>query len=847
MKVLATFAMLCAMTTSLLAQGASSLRGTVTDPQKAVIATAKITLTDKSAGISRSAVSSETGEFQFLQIRPGMYSLTVESAGFATRQVDGVKLLVDTPATVDVALELATSASTVSVVADVAQLNTVDASVGNAFQQKQIESLPLQTRNVVQLLSLQPGVTQNGEVMGARRDQNNILLDGVDNNDNQNPLSGQNGSNPSSSNAGVASTTTATQGFNSSLPVPLDSVQEFRVTVAGQSAFNGRSSGGQVSLVTKSGSNELHGSAYEYNRNTAYAANDWFSNRAGVPRAQLVRNQFGASLGGPVKKNRLFYFGNYERRIDASQRVQTRFVPSETLKAGKVMFKTTDGQLFSLAPSDVTAVDPLHIGSTQTMLNILKSYPVGNSPQTGSDGGLNFSGYIFNAPVKLDYRTYVTKFDWLVDNAGKHTVSFRGTLSNNGETRTAAQFPGQEAASQLLSDNRGFGIRYTALLKPTLTNTANVGLNRIGFDQTGAAGSSFTLGALSTQQNFNRASGRINPTWNLSDDLNWTKGSHTVNGGINFRFVDNRVLNYSNSYPSYSMSRGVLLGLGQDIYTSALNSVANGNPNLSLANATAVTNAFGDLLGVINSYSATYQFQKDGTALVFGVPRQNDFVAHNYEFYLQDSWKINPKLTVTYGLHYEYDSVPYEVDGTQVITTPGLDQYFANRVGAQAAGIPGNQLPNADRLTYSLNGPANGKPSWYAPDKNNFAPRLAIAYAPNSKTVIRAGAGMAYDQFGNDLVTNVASTGSLGLSTTLSNPAATDFTTSARYGTGVLPTLPAAPQGGFPYTPPNVSSISGTYVGIMPDLKAPYSYLLNASVSRQLKDNFTLEVGYTGR
>jgi hypothetical protein len=295
------------------------------------------------------------------------------------------------------------------------------------------------------------------------------------------------------------------------------------------------------------------------------------------------------------------------------------------------------------------------------------------------------------------------------------------------------------------------------------------------------------------------------------------------------------------------MSRGVLLGLGQDIYTSALNSVANGNPNLSLANATAVTNAFGDLLGVINSYSATYQFQKDGTALAFGVPRQNDFVAHNYEFYLQDSWKINPKLTVTYGLHYEYDSVPYEVDGTQVITTPGLDQYFANRVGAQAAGIPGNQLPNADRLTYSLNGPANGKPSWYAPDKNNFAPRLAIAYAPNSKTVIRAGAGMAYDQFGNDLVTNVASTGSLGLSTTLSNPAATDFTTSARYGTGVLPTLPAAPQGGFPYTPPNVSSISGTYVGIMPDLKAPYSYLLNASVSRQLKDNFTLEVGYTGR
>jgi hypothetical protein len=840
LKVLTTFAILCAVTCGLWAQGASSLRGTVTDPQKAVISAAKITLTDIDEGAVRAAVSSPSGEYQFLQVRPGNYSLTVESPGFATGTVSGIKLLVDTPSTVDVSLELAGTSSTVSVVAETAQLNTVDASVGNAFQEKQIQSLPLQTRNVVQLLGLQPGVTQNGEVMGARRDQNNILLDGVDNNDNQNPLSGQNGSNPN------ANSGTTTQGFNSSLPVPLDSVQEFRVTVAGQNAFAGRSSGGQVALVTRSGTNEMHGSAYEYNRNTAYAANDWFNNRAGLDRARLVRNQFGASLGGPVKKNRLFYFANYERRIDASQQTQTRTVPTETLKAGKILFKTTDGTLFTLSPNDVRAVDPLHIGATQKMLDILDKYPVGNAPQIGSDGGLNFTGYLFNAPVKLDYRTYVTKLDWLIDNAGKHTVSFRGTLSNNGETRTAAQFAGQEAAQQLLSDNRGFGIRYNALLSPNLTNTANVGLNRIGFGQTGATSPSFSLGAISTLENFSRASGRINPVWNFSDDLNWVKGRHIVTTGVNFRWIDNRVLNYGNSYPSYSMARGILLGLGQDIYTNALSYVANGNSALKLANATALTNAFGDALGVLNSYGATYQFRKDGTALAFGDPRQNDFVAHNYEFYLQDSWKVTPKLTVTYGLHYEYDTVPYEVDGTQVITTPGLDQFFANRVGAQASGTPGNLLPNNSKVTYTLAGPANGKPGWYGPDKNNFAPRLALAYAPDSKTAIRLGAGMAYDQFGNDLVTNVASTGSLGLSTSLSNASSTDFSSSPRFANG-LPTLPAAPQGGFPYTPPNISAISGTYVGIMPDLKAPYSYLLNASVSRQLKDNLTIEVGYTGR
>jgi hypothetical protein len=799
-----------------------------------VLAVAKLTLTDKDAGISRSAVTSSTGEYQFLQIRPGTYALTIESPGFAIRQVESIKLLVDTPSTVDISLELASSTSSVSVSAEVAQLNTVDASVGNAFQEKQVQSLPLQTRNVVALLSLQPGVTQNGEVMGARRDQNNILLDGVDNNDNQNPLSGLNGA-------------TANQGFNSALPVPLDSVQEFRVTVAGQSAFAGRSSGGQVSLVTRSGSNELHGSAYEYNRNTAYTANNWFNNRSGVARPQLIRNQYGASLGGPAKKNKVFYFLNYERRLDSSQKSQTRTVPSETLKQGQVLFKTTNGTTYTLNPSDVAAVDPLHIGVSSTILSYLKQFPAGNSPQTASDQGLNFSGYIFNAPVKLDYRTYVGKFDWLVDNAGKHTVTFRGTLSNNGETQTPAQFPGQEAAQQLLADNRGFGIRYTALLTPSLTNTANVGLNRIGYVSTGATTPSLTLGAVSTLQNFSRASSRINPTWNFSDDLNWSKGTHTITAGLNFRWIDNRLAGYGSAYPSYSFGRGVLLGLGNDIYTPALNYVANGNSALKLSNSTAVTNAFGTLLGLLNSYSATYQYQKDGSVLSFGKPRENDFVTHNYEIYVQDSWKINPKLTVTYGVHYEYDTVPYEVNGLQVATTPGLNNYFAARAGAAANGIPGNQLPNADKITYALNGPVNGLSSWYKPDKNNFAPRISVAFAPDSKTVFRAGVGMTYDQYGNDLVASVSSLGSVGLSTTLGTPSSYNFTTSPRYGTGVVPTLQPAPAGGFPFTPPNIAAISGTYFGISPDLKAPYTFLMNASVSRSLKQNYTVEVGYAGR
>lgn len=833
----------CAVT-SLWGQGASSLRGVVTDPQKAMLPDAKVTLTDAESGVKRATLTSNAGAYQFLQLRPGAYSMTVEAQGFSTKTVGDIRLLVDTPATLDIPLEIATSSSSVSVVAEAAQLNAVDASVGNAFEQKQVDSLPLQTRNVVQLLSLQPGVTQTGEVMGARRDQNNILLDGVDNNDNQNPLSGLNGTSSSFNSSNNS-------GFTSALPIPLDSVQEFRVTVAGQGAFAGHSSGGQVALITRSGSNELHGSAYEYNRNTDYTANNFFNNVSGLSRPQLVRNQFGASLGGPVKKNRIFYFLNYERRIDSSQQSQSRLVPTDSFKQGLIKFKTADGATYTLTPADIQAIDPLHIGETPTMLGLLKQYPSPNAPTlalSGSDSGLNFGGFLFNAPVKLDYRTYVARTDWNIDAASKHVVSFRGTLSNFNETSTPAQFPGQDAASLLLQDNRGFSIRYTSILSSTLTNSANAGVTRIGYTQTGATGPSFALGAIASQQNYTvRPSTRINPTWNFNDDLNWVKGRHTVSGGVNFRWLDNNLNSYSNAWPSYSVARGVLLGLGQDIYTSALNYVANGNAALKLANSTAVTNAFGDLLGTINSFSAVYQYQKDGSILPFGAPRANDFITHNYEFYVQDSWKVTPKLTLTYGLHYEYDTPPYEANGLQVATTPGLDAYFGNRVYAQANGIPANVLPNQDRVTYSLNGPVNGLPSWYKPDKNNFAPRLAAAYSINPTTVLRAGAGVVYDTYGNDLVASVSRLGSVGLSTSLGTPTSYNFTTSPRYGTGTLPALQTAPAGGFPFTPPNIAAISGTYFGIDPSLKAPYSYLLNASLSHQFGSHYTIETGYVGR
>jgi hypothetical protein len=360
-------------------QATTSLRGTVKDASGALIPETVVTLSDAATGTFRKGLSTKNGEYQFLQLAPGVYSIKAEKPGFSTLVKSAIRLEVNTPATVDCVLEVGLVTSTVNVEAESGALNTVDASLGNAFEERQVKQLPLLTRNVVELLSIQPGVTQTGEVLGARRDQNNITLDGVDVNNNQN--SGITSASTNGNAAGAGNT----PGFNAALPIPLDSVEEFRVTVAGQGAEMGRSSGGQVALVTKSGTNQLHGTLYEYNRNTLLAANDFFNNEAGIARAPLVRNQFGASVGGPAIKNRVFFFGNWERRIDASSTPVTRTVPSDSLRQGTLRFALSDGSIQTLTQADVLAVDPLHLGFNPAMETYLNSFPAGNDPSLAAD------------------------------------------------------------------------------------------------------------------------------------------------------------------------------------------------------------------------------------------------------------------------------------------------------------------------------------------------------------------------------------------------------------------------------------------------------------------------------
>ncbi|HXI38639.1 MAG TPA: carboxypeptidase regulatory-like domain-containing protein [Bryobacteraceae bacterium] len=858
LTAIAIVSVLCIGADRAQAQATASLRGTVTDSQAAVIPQAVVTLTNTETGASRQSLTSAIGEYQFVQVSPGTYQVTAEKPGFSTASQKGLKLQVNTPATLDLQLNIGQTSELVNVVAETTAVNTVDASIGNAFTQTQIRQLPLLTRNVVELLSLQPGVTPTGEVLGARRDQNNVTLDGVDVNDNQNAGIAGGVNDGQGSNANGA---TSNPGFNSVLPIPLDSVQEFRVTVGGQGANEGRSSGGQVALITKSGSNDFHGSAYEFNRNTLSAANTWFNNRSGVDRQPLVRNQFGASLGGRAIKDRAFFFFNYERRLDASGTAQERAVPSESLKNGVLTFLASDGSTQTLSPADIKQIDPLGIGLNQGYQNIMKQYPAGNDAPYGADSGLNFTGFRFNAPNRRDDRAYVGKMDFVLDRAARHTLSVRGTLSNatrNLDT-ALAQFPGQAPASLYLDNSKGISGLYTAVLKPNLINVFNYGFTRQGFEQSGVPGASLTLSNLDALVNYKaRGSGRTLPVSNFIDDLTWTKGKHTVTTGMNLRLMRNDRFSYAQSFPDYGFSTNVAVGLGEDIQTDVTKFIQqrSGNPNLALADPASVATAMGLLLGVVDSTTITYQFLRNGTVLPQGSPQRRSFVLHEYEGYVGDSYRMRHDLTLTFGVRYSNSRPPYETSGLQVAPNIGLNQLFAERNFLQARGVPGNAMPNA-QISYDLSGPANHQPSWYRPDNNNFAPRFSLAYSPVNpgglmgrifgKTgVFRAGAAMVYDRFGSELITQFDQFGSQGLATTLGNQTSYNFTTAPRYN-GTPATQPAAPAGGFPYTPPDIAAIVGETLGISPDLRAPYSYLLNASFARELPGKLTMEIGYVGR
>ena len=849
------------------AQDSGSLHGTVTDPNGAVINKAQVQINEINTGAQRSTETDASGAFSFTQVRPGTYSVVITHDGFRRYQRDNVTILVASPTTLDVQLALGDIKETITVEAGVLpMLNTVDATVGNPFDEKEVKGLPFAARNPVNLLTLQPGVTVTGQsdtdktflgsplrldekdgvVNGVRSNQSNITLDGVD-----------------------ANNWETQAAFTSALPLTLDSLQEFRVTTTNANATDGDAGGAQVALVTKSGTNDFHGNARWLYRTSGTSANDFFNAQTNLPPTKLVRNIGGASFGGPVKKNRLFFFLDYELRREASGEQVSQPVPSDDLKQGILKYVSTKGQTITLNPSDIQNLDPAHIGVNPAMLAYLSLFPTGNDASQSSDGGLTNSAFRFNAPVAQDNNIYTARVDYNLTASGSQSLFFRGSLGDIKADLIPAQFPGLPPNSTLLNNSRGFVLAYNAQLKPTIINTFRYGLTRLGIDQSGAKGPGFALRNLTSTanfqfDNFSRAVGRQIPTHEFKDDLSWIHGKHTFQMGGSFRVTRSHRLDDALTFPFFQVNTGTCVGLCRDAFNTLTN---DNNADNDPSSPDSFNQAFLYLLGSVTQANATFFVDpKNSTFLPAGTAPKRTFAENGYEGYFQDSWKFRSNVTLTLGLRYNYDTPVWETNGNMVSPTVDVQTFWNQRLEDMAAGIPSDATPD---LQFALSGRANGKDAWWKPDRNNFAPRVAVAWSPAfsngllhalfggvGKSSIRAGAGIYYSRMGGAIAADTDVNGSFGLADSLVNGAGQFTMATAPRFSG---SCDATSCSGFPdlslffdaptsATFPAVPAPNFKNLGFLVDnrLKTPYSTNVTLNVQRDLGKGFVLDVGYVG-
>lgn len=837
--------------------GAGVIRGLVLDPQGNVVSQAKVSLTSAAESGTREIQTSPDGAFAFPNLRPGTYDLQVEDVGFKKMLQNGVQAVVSSTTDLTVRLELGATTESITVSADSQPLQAADAAIGNNFESTRIQQLPLNARNIVGLLSLQPGVTRSGEAFGGRRDQANITLDGVDVNDQLTGL-----------DAAARSLQGSYEALSSVLRSTPESVQEFRVVTLNPTANQGRSSGAQVALVTRSGGNDFHGSAYWFHRNTATTANDWFNNAAGryapsdpqvlqgiaaagdprVPRPKLIRNIFGAALGGPIVRNRTFFFANYEGRRDASETSVLRTVPSETLREGILRYQNTAGGVTTVMPNEFAALYPGTGGVNPVVLDYLRRAPLPNFFAGGGDG-LNLAGYRFNASTPTTFDTYIARLDHRITDS--QNLFFRGNIQGDKYT-LPKQFP-DSTTPAFWSHPNGFVVGHDWTVTPRLINTVRLGLTRQAFSYRGDADANVVRFFSYRPTSEQRSSSRISPTWNLTDDISWSKGSHLLQFGGNFRAIESRITSFASSFD--------LLSTNFAFYSGGANALNAQLPDLLPAFGSNSAPAVAILLGRLSQYTANALYDRDGNVLPPGTPADRTFQTKEFEAYVQDVWRLRRDLTATIGLRWSGNSPVQETNGFQTAPTVNLNDFFARRVAGAEAGQPFN-----DPIAIDLSGPVNGKPDAYKWDRNNFGPSAAVAWSPdfgtngfsrllglNGKAVIRGGFRMLYDRFGSGLMSFFDSNNSLGFTAATQVPSGSFNLTNnlpplftGQTNTRDLPLLPALPNIAFPRSFPS-DEVGRTASALDASLRTPVQYTWSVSYGRDLGKDITVELGYIGR
>ena len=877
----------------------TSLQGTVTDPSGGAVINATVTLVNAESKSERSTVTGTQGDYRFQALPPGTYTLTVVATGFARQELKSLQLLVNTPATYNLQLKVGGTTETVSVTSEAPPLNLVDASLGTPFTDTQVRELPLDGRNVPELLSLQAGVTftgntlgtslaaykdqdtRNGAVNGARSDQSNITLEGVDVND---------------QNSGYA--------FTSVLPITQDSVQEFRVTTTNYNAEQGTGSGAEVALITRSGSNAWHGSGYEYLRNTITSANDYLTKRAELSSGdsneplKLIRNVFGGTIGGPIIKNRLFFFYNYEGTRLREQQSVVRNIPTTSMRDGVLIYQCTplpDGSpdtascpggsvsglsnkvynfapgFFGLSPQQITGLDPLGSQFPLTSNSYMIKYfaqtygnLVTNDASVGD--GFNYSGYRWRAPFNLNNNANIARIDYNLTAKGTQTLFWRGAMQNLFNPQ-APFLPGAAPEQTLIDFSKGMAIGYTVLIGSNKVNTFRYGFTR---QSTGYVGNSnlpwntfYTLdNSFAYSHNFQM------PVNNFLDDFSWTKGKHTIQVGAAVGIARNPRFSQLHSF---SQGKGATfwmypVGFANTGGQSPLDPINGGYPEPY--SSSAYDYPMLGLLGMVSLVDANYNYNKDGSVQDQGTPVKRKYGLNWYEFYGQDSWRFKPNWTLNLGLRWSIFPPPWEVNGLQASPSFNLGTSFNQNVKNMQNGLGYADVPV---ISFVAGGKANDALGYYSTQKANFSPRISVAYSPRAKdglfralfggadqTVIRGGFSIVYDRAGMQLVNTFDANAPAGFSTTLTNPCCvdgadavariTDINTIPVFSQGGSQYFQSAPPGAFPQTPP--SGYPGGQAitwGIDQSLKTPYAYAVDFSVGRELPHGFSLQIAYVGR
>ena len=788
------------LTLSLLAfkQAASAqtaqVTGIITDANSAVIAGAEVTLTNVDTGVARKTVTNAGGYYSIPFVPPGNYRVNVLAKSFKPVTRDGVSINVDQVARIDFRLEIGAINEGVNITSNGALLERETSAIGQVIENKTIVTLPLNGRNYPQLALLMPGATPNQgsrasdgfSLNGNRTFQNKFLVDGLDNN-----------------NYIMGVDTSSTQAIRPSV----DAIQEFKVESANYSAQYGQAAGGVISVALKSGTNSLHGSAFEFLRNDKLDANDFFANRARLKRGPLRFNQFGGAVGGPVWRNRTFFFGSYQGTRTSASNTFVVTVPTPDQVRGNF--------------GGVNIYDPANVvgGNRQQFANNVipesRMDPVGRKiaalyPAPNQPGPVN--NYAATAPQTDDANQYDFRGDHSFSERDKLFARFsklnRGIL--RGSICPAPGNCGLQAAQQatlptsITNDSWSVAAGETHVFSSNAVNELRIGysnnknfLQSPGsgplFDEFGIKGvpqfDSLTGLPLFLVTNYSVLGNRLftpNPKeaelFQLNDNFSYFRGRHTMKfGGEYWRL--------STFAGTANAARGSFNFTGQ--FTAR-------TPGQGLGNAVADL-----LLGLTSSASITTR-------------QLGTFLVNYYSGYFNDSWKISPKLTVNLGLRYELQTRQREADNRQAFFdyTPGSPGYGTL--------VPARDGGHREQTFSNLN-------------KNNFAPRIGLAWQLNQKTVVRGGFGIFYSGVGYyQFVTSGAANPPYVVSIAINSPT-TAASTSLKLSDG------------FPADVLNPTrAVNPALYGQPQDFPQTEIYQGNIDVQRELWGGMVLSVAYVG-